>query len=84
MLSSYYKHNTELSTPDVTCRYNKELVYSDILSTEIYSRKTCIHSINMSISIELLIIQNSGNYIDEQGKILVLKEFFILVEKMSN
>lgn len=38
----------------------------------------------MSISIELLIIQNSGNYIDEQGKILVLKEFFILVEKMSN
>lgn len=30
----------------------------------------------MSISIELITIQNSGNYIDEQNKILVLKEFF--------
>lgn len=29
-------------------------------------------------------MQNSENYIEEQDKILVLKEFLILVEKMSN
>lgn len=37
---------------------------------------TYIHSVNMSMNIELIVIPNSGNYIDEQDKLLVLRVFY--------